>query len=347
MLAYVMTDPRPGGAQLLDVAEPTLGTGDVRIQIRSIGICGTDIGLLDWGSGLAARAGELPRIMGHEAAGVVTEVGSAVENVRLGDVAVPVSVYWCGTCRYCMNGESSICKNRTTIGIEWDGVLAENVVFPADRVSVLPASTPFDVAALSDPLATVLQAMTRVPIAEGSSVAIVGSGTIGLMTALVARAYKPSRVVLVGLPSDRDRLALAEKLGIETIESDDAETAEKAIGAMTDGEGADVVFETAGHPDATLTSLRILRRGGRLGLVGLGHAPTPLLTEQVVWAEQTLIGIRGYSVEAWAEGQRMIREGEIDLTPLITHHFDLSETPRALELVRNREAVKMMIHPNN
>jgi threonine dehydrogenase-like Zn-dependent dehydrogenase len=347
MRAFAMTEARPGGARLIDVPEPVLGPGDVRVEVRSVGICGTDIGVLDWGNGLASRTGLLPRIMGHEGAGVIIEIGSDVVGVAVGDVAAPISVYWCGECAFCVTDQSSICKNRTTIGIEWDGVLAQQAVFPADRVSVLPSRIPFDVAALSDPLATVLQAMARVPIAEGTTVAIVGSGTIGLMTALVARAYNPSRVILVGLSSDRDRLRLAEELGIETIESDDSAAVDKAIASMTNGEGVDVAFETAGHPDATLTSLRILRRGGRLGLVGLGHTPTPLMTEQVVWAEQILIGVRGYSVTAWAEAQRMIKEGAVDLTPLITHHLDLNEAPRAMELLRNREALKVMIHPNN
>jgi threonine dehydrogenase-like Zn-dependent dehydrogenase len=348
MRAFAMVERHPGAAELVDIPSPSLGWGDVRIGIQAVGICGTDISLLDWASGLAARTPErFPLVMGHEGAGTVLEVGAGTSSVKPGDRVAPISIHFCHECWYCRRNQSNLCVSRSTLGVERDGVLAEQVVVREDRLSVLHCSVPLEMAALSDPLATVLQAFDRIPIDPDTTVAIVGAGTIGLMLSIVAQCFRPKRLLLIGLSIDRRRLALANGLGIDILETDEpGEVGARILRDTTRGRGADVVFEAAGQPDAVIASLQLLRSGGQLGLVGLSHHPTLIDTARVTWAEHTLVGIRGYSEQAWERGQRMMAKREIDLAPLVTHHVGLDEVPRAIEMVRAREALKVIVHPN-
>jgi L-iditol 2-dehydrogenase len=295
---------------------------------------------------MAARTGgQLPRVMGHEGSGVVEAVGSGVTSLKPGDPVAPLSIHFCRACRFCNEGRTTICDRRPTLGIEVDGVLGEYIVVPADRATRLPDGLSLEAGALSDPVAVALQAFERVPIGEDDVVAIVGAGTIGLILALTARAYRPKRLFLIGLEADRERLRLAESLGVDAVTAPDAAAARRVLDGVTGGYGADVAFETAGHPVAVQTAIHLARKGGRVGVVGLPHDPTPIDTAQLVWSEKTLVAVRGYNERCWVRGQELMADGSIDLLPLVTHRLPLARSEEAFDLVRRRAALKVIVQP--
>lgn len=346
MRAFAMVEARPEGARIVDLPEPSLSPDGVLVRVEAAGICGTDVSLLAWAPGMAARAGgRLPLIMGHEGAGVVQAVGSSVRGLVPGDRVAPITIHYCRTCRFCREGRSTICDSRPTLGIERDGVYAELLAVPADRVSRLGPGVSIEGGSLSDPIAVALQAFERVPIDSDDTVAIVGAGTIGLTLALVGRAFGPKRLFLVGLEADRDRLRLAGSLGIDAVEAEDPGVARRVVESVTAGYGADVVFESAGHPSAVQVAIGLARKGGRIGLVGLPHGPTEIGTAQLVWAEQAIVAIRGYNQSCWDRGQELLAAGRIDLSPLVTHRLPLVDAERAFKLVRRREALKVVLQP--
>lgn len=346
MKAFAVVEPQPRSARLVDLPEPTPGPNDVLIKIDVAGICGTDMKVYEWAPAIAARVGSsLPRVMGHEGAGVIQSVGSAVRNVAPGDRVVPISIHYCRECRFCRQQRSEICDNRPTLGIESDGVYAQYLKVPADRVTPIPDHISSEVGSLLDPIAVGLQAFERVPVTSDDVVAIVGAGTIGLIVALAAKAYSPRRLFLFGLEADRERLRLASSIGIEAIEAQDPAVARKVVESVTDGYGADVVFEAAGHPSGVLASISLARKGGTVGLIGLPFHPTEIHTAPLIWAEKTLVPIRGFSQEAWDRALEYLSEGRVDFTPLITHRLPLGEAGRGLEMLERREAMKVILLP--
>ncbi|MBI4503920.1 MAG: alcohol dehydrogenase catalytic domain-containing protein [Chloroflexi bacterium] len=346
MRAFVMVEPRARGARLIERAEPALGPDHVLIRIEAAGICGTDLKVLEWAPNIAVRAGSrLPLTMGHEGAGVIHAVGSAVQGLAPGDRVAPVSIHYCRQCRFCREGRSSICDNRPTLGIERDGVFAEYLAVPADRVSRIGQDVSLEAAALLDPIAVALQAFERVSVGADDVVAIVGAGTIGLILALVARVYAPKRLLLFGLQVDRDRLRLANSLGVEAVEAQDPAVARRVVDSVTHGYGADVVFEAGGHPVAVQTAINLGRKGATVGLVGLPFGPTEIFTSQLVWAEKTLVAIRGFNQSCWDRALAYIGEGSLDLTPLVTHRLPLAEAERGFDLLERREALKVILRP--
>lgn len=346
MRAFALVEPRPMAARLIDLPEPALGPNDVLIKIEAAAICGTDQKVLHWAPGMAARVGStLPRILGHEAAGIVHSVGSAVKQFAPGDRVVPIVAHYCRQCRFCLEGRSSICDNRPTLGIEIDGVFADYRAVPADRVYPIEQGVDMEVASLLDALATGIQACEQVPIGPDDVVAIVGAGTIGLIVALVAQAYKPKRLFITGLEADRDRLRLARSLGIDAVEAQDPAAARKAVGAVTGGYGADVVFDASGHSSGILAAIDLVRKGGTVGLVGLPFGATEIHTSYLVWGEKTLVGIRSCDQQVFDKALKYTNEGTVDLSPLITHRLPLTEAMQGFDLMERKQAIRVILQP--
>jgi len=173
-------------------------------------------------------------------------------------------------------------------------------------------------------------------------VVIVGAGPIGLLLMLMVQTVGASRVVVTGLGIDQSRLKVANRLGAEIINIE-VEKPEKKILEITQGLGADVVFETAGHPSAVLQSLRLVRKGGRVGLVGLPHASTQINTASLAFKEIDLIGIRAYTPLTWKKNQKILPK--INLTQIITHSLPLREVAQGINLVKERKGIKVLLVP--
>lgn len=281
---------------------PAPAPDDVLLEVTRAAICGTDAS--EWAEGpILCRPGV---VLGHEFVGRVAAVGSGVARLRVGDRVVSGAGISCGRCRWCRLGRTNLCAEYRTLGLQVDGGLAEYVTSPAAICRVVPDACDDDAAAMTQPLAVALHALSRVAVGQDEAVAVIGAGGIGsFIVAGASRRASGGRVVALDL--DDERLATAAALGAgETVNAAGRDLAELLL-ELTDGVGFDVVIEASGAPHAPAGAIAGTRRGGRVLLVGLHGAPRALeLTPMIV--------------------------REVDIFTTVAHVCD-SDIPAALELL--------------
>jgi (R,R)-butanediol dehydrogenase / meso-butanediol dehydrogenase / diacetyl reductase len=295
-----------------DPAAP--GSGDVILEVIRGAICGTDAAEWDHGPVLC-RPGV---VLGHEFVGRVVDAGDGVTAVRVGDRVVSGAGISCGHCRWCLSGRTNLCAEYRTLGLQVDGGLAEFVTSPAAICCVVPDACDDDAAAMTQPIAVALHALSRVGVGQADSVAVIGVGGIGsfVLAGAVQRANQ-GRVVAIDV--DADRLATAVALGAhETVDAGDLDLAEVLL-EKSAGEGFDVVIEASGAAQAPASAIKGARRGGRVLLVGLHGAPRSI--------ELTPMILR-----------------EIDIFTTVAHVCD-SDIPAALDLLANSDVARLTAGP--
>jgi threonine dehydrogenase-like Zn-dependent dehydrogenase len=269
----------PRDVRVENVPDPgTPAEGDVVLEVVRAAICGTDASEWDHGPVLC-RPGV---VLGHEFVGRVLDVGSGVAAIRVGDRVVSGAGISCGRCFWCLRGRTNLCAEYRTLGLQVDGGLAEYVSAPASTCRLVPDACDDDAAAMAQPLAVALHALSRIAQAPDESVAIIGAGGIGsFIVAGASQRAVEGRVVAVDI--DADRLVTAAALGAdETANASDRDLAELLL-ELSSGDGFDVVIEASGVPLAPAAAIEGARRGGRVLLVGLHGAPRELdLTRTIV-----------------------------------------------------------------
>jgi 2-desacetyl-2-hydroxyethyl bacteriochlorophyllide A dehydrogenase len=328
----------PGVADIVDVEPRRPGPSDVRLKVEAIGICGSDVAL--WGGKHPYAA--YPVIPGHELGGTVVEAG-AVSGFSEGQRVTVRPLQTCGVCRACREGRVNHCADVRVLGVHVDGGMAEEVTVPAGAVYAVPESMQGEGAAMVEPTAVAVHVCHRAEIAPGSTVAILGSGVIGLLALQVARAAG-ARVVLC-VDRVRERLELATKLGASLV-VDNANQDLLAAGVELCPDGFDVVLEMVGAEATMVQALDLARRGGRVVLVALPHGSAEFDFERLYRKELTMAATRLYAGD-FAEAIPLIAEGRVAVGPLITHRFPLGEGAQAMSLPGEKpaEAIKVMVRP--
>jgi threonine dehydrogenase-like Zn-dependent dehydrogenase len=316
------------------------------IEMRAAGLCGTDLSLYHWTDSMVRQfTPQPPLVMGHEFAGVVAGVGSGVERLKVGDRVTACPIMFCGRCPYCLAGRHSICDSRPLLGLGIDGCFARFVAVREENVYPLPPEVSFEAGAMTELLCVVLHALARVPVGPGDTVAVLGPGPLGFLVLLGARAAGASRLVMAGLPADAARLQVAASLGAHTIVAGPADPA-GAVRDLTRGMGADVVFECTGHPGAVPQGIALLRKGGRLGVLGMGHEASSFNTALLAFREIELVGARAYGPEEWRRSYDVLAGRQLPLESLITHRLPLQEASRGIGLMDRKEGLKILFHPD-
>jgi (R,R)-butanediol dehydrogenase / meso-butanediol dehydrogenase / diacetyl reductase len=262
----------PHDVRIENVAEPAdPAEGEVVLEVLRAAICGTDASEWDHGP-ILCRPGV---VLGHEFVGRVAAVGADIPDLRVGDRVVSGAGISCGRCAWCLAGRTNLCVEYRTLGLQVDGGLAEYVTSPASICRLVPEQVDDDAAAMTQPLAVALHALSRVALQRQESVAVVGVGGIGsFIVAGAAHRAPDGRVVAIDL--DPQRLATASALGAhEAVDASGQDLAQLLL-ELTGGVGFDVVIEATGAPHAPAASLAGARRGGRVLLVGLHGAPCEL-----------------------------------------------------------------------
>ncbi len=345
MKAIVKTAPGPGNLAYTDFKDPDVQPGQVVIEVRATGLCGTDFSLYSWADSMVRQfKPQPPMVMGHEFAGVVAGLGAGVTGFKVGDRVTANPIMYCGHCYYCKSGRHSICDNRPQLGLGLNGCFARFVAVRQENVYPLPPEASFEAAAMSEVLCVALHALDRLPLGPGDTVAVVGPGPMGFLVLLGARAAGASRLVMTGLKVDGDRLKVAESLGARTIMVDGTDPAE-AIREMTRGLGADVVFECAGHPSGVPQALSLVRKGGKIGVLGQGHHDSSFNTTILSYREVELVGIRAYDPRTWHRSYDVLASRQFPLESLITHRLPLAEAARGIELMQSKQGLKIMFTP--
>jgi L-iditol 2-dehydrogenase len=339
----------PGDLRVTEVKVPATGPDDILVRVKECGICASEIRTFQKGS-LHTKP---PRILGHEVTGGIAEVGSKVRGFSVGMRVVLYPTIACGRCSMCRSGkQENLCLNAD--GLAWgiDGGLAEYVLAPGRMVAnggvcEIPEGASYSEAALSEPMSCALNSLSRLRIPDGGTMLIIGAGTMGFLHLILAKRVTPVRKVIVSEMFD-DRLDLAKKLGADYTINPSKENVEERMKELTDGEGADGVVTAVGSPTVIEQALKLVRRTGVLNIFG-GCPPgtTIKLDPNVVhYNELTVTGTIGGSLEMFKKCLSLIGNHEVDVRPLITHHFPLDRVNEAFKAAQQSNAFRVLVEPS-
>jgi len=330
---------------LVEMAEPRPAEDELLIRIKACGICGSDVHGYDGSTGRRLP----PIVMGHEAAGEVVAVGSAVRNFTVGDRVTFDSTVYCGKCFFCRRGLVNLCDDREVIGVSTPlfrrmGAFAEYVCVPERIAYALPANMPFAHAALIEAVSVAVHAVSLTPIALEDTVVVVGAGMIGLLTMQAARLAGAGRVI--GVDLDDTRLEMARNLGAtHTLNSTNPNVAAQIV-ELTNGRGADVALECVGLTVPVKLAIDCVRKGGSVTLVG-NVAPTIELGLQSVVTRQIRVQGSCASAGEYLACISAISRGAIRVEPLLSATAPLEEGARWFERLYAREPglLKVVLEP--
>lgn len=345
MKAFVKTRPEIGGAEYMDFDDPRKQKGEVVIEVKAAGICGTDMHLYDWADNIIREyKPKLPVVMGHEFAGKIIDLGPEVENLKVGDNVTAFPVLYCGQCSYCRDGQQNICNNRPILGLGANGAFAQYVAIRAANVYRLDETIPFELGALSELTCVGIHAIDRIQMKLGDTVAVVGCGPLGLLMAILAKHSGAAQVFVTGLKQDRQRLDLAKKVGAYSVMVDQVDP-KQIIFESTNGVGADVVFETAGSSAGVIQSIDVVRKGGRISILGQGHESTQIQTAMLSFREIELVGTRAYTGKDWDKVSATLLNAAEDLNQVVTHRIPLAQAEEGIKRMKSREGLKIILEP--
>ena len=340
MRAVMKMEPLPG-ADLLEVDVPEPGPRDLLVKVKAAAICGTDIHINEWTEYAQARV-KPPMIFGHEYCGEVVAVGDQVRRVRVGDLVAAETHIPCQRCPQCMTGNMHICEHMRIIGVHVNGAFADYALLPEPCAWVLPPDSDPELGAVLEPMGVGVHGVL-VDRVDARSVAIFGCGPIGLFAVGTALAAGASQVF--ALEVTPYRLELARRLFPQAIVLDSLEKdVERIIRDRTGGRGVDVSVELSGSPMATRQCFHILRKGGRVSLVGLGGDVTLNPTSDIIYREAKVYGVTGRVMwDTWYQMMDIINSGRFDPREVITHRFPLEGYAEALALAKSGQAGKILL----
>ncbi|MEE8108953.1 MAG: L-threonine 3-dehydrogenase [Gammaproteobacteria bacterium] len=338
MKALVKKKSEPG-IWLDEVERPKLGHNDVLIKISKTAICGTDIHIYNWDA-WARQTIPVPMHVGHEFVGEIVETGGEVDGYRAGDRVSGEGHITCGYCRNCRAGRRHLCRNSKGVGVDRPGCFAEFLCIPAQNVFKLPDSIGDDIASILDPLGNATHTALSFDLV-GEDVLITGAGPIGIMAAAIARHAGARHVVITDV--NDYRLGLASKMGASVAHNVANGSLDEVMDALGMTEGFDVGLEMSGNPMALRDLLRTMHHGGKVALLGLPPEETAVDWQQIIFKGLEIKGIYGREMfETWYKMTSMLQSG-LDISPVITHHFPLSEFQQGFDIMRSGQSGKVIL----
>jgi L-iditol 2-dehydrogenase len=341
MKALVKTQKGEGFLDYIEFPEPDPGPGEVKIKVSVCGICGTDIHI---------RHDSFPNfppvVLGHEFSGEIVALGEDVTGISVGERVVSEVLYKaCGRCRACKTGYPNLCLARRGLGWAANGAFAPYTVVEAANVHAIPDNLSDEEAALSEPLAICVCAVSELTgVLAGDIVLVSGPGPIGLLTMQCAVA-EGATVLVSGMSADAERLALAKKLGAVRVLNVEEQDVDQICRDMTDGLGIDIVFECSGAGPAARQGINVLRKGGKYTQVGLFGRPIQIDFDQVALKQLKITGVFSSNWRGWDRGLRLAGAGKVQLKPLISHTFPLSQWEKAFEIAEKGDGIKVLLVP--
>lgn len=339
----LLKDQPERGATLTDFPEPRVGTDDLLVRVHSAAVCGTDIHIYQWNDYAASRM-KLPLLFGHEYAAEVVEMGSNVTNFKVGDRVAAETHVPCGHCFQCTTGLQHICQEMKILGVHLPGAFSEYAILPAVCAWKLDSSISYDIGATMEPFGIGVHAMSKTQPA-GKKVIVFGCGPIGIYTQMVAKLSGAECVV--GVDITKERLELARKMGTDILLNAEEIDVLDEVNQITKGFGMDIAVELTGNKAVVNQAASTMRRGGEFVLVGLFDGPVEVdLVNNFIYKEANIYGITGRIMwDTWWTAQSMITSGKLDLTPVITHHFDLNDYDKAFQLAESAKTGKIIFNP--
>jgi threonine 3-dehydrogenase len=327
------------GIWLTEAEKPEVGHNDLLIRIRKTAICGTDMHIYHWDEWSQATI-PVPMVVGHEYVGEVVEMGQEVTGFAVGDRVSGEGHITCGHCRNCRAGRRHLCRNTYGVGVNRPGAFAEYLVIPAFNAFKIPAHISDDLAAIFDPFGNAVHTALSFDLV-GEDVLITGAGPIGIMAAAVARHVGARHVVITDV--NEYRLELARKMGATRVVN---VSKEKLVDVMTElgmTEGFDVGLEMSGVASAFREMLSNMNHGGKVAMLGIPSGDTAIDWNQVIFKGLVIKGIYGREMfETWYKMVSLIESG-LDLTPIITHRFDIDQFEQGFETMASGQSGKVIL----
>jgi len=344
MQALVKTAPGKGNMELQDVPVPVPQAGEVLVEVVRSGVCGTELLVHDDLYRGRNRPMPFPLIVGHEASGLVVELGPGTTGPRPRTRVALEGVSGCGACFHCLRGSYNLCQDWHHIGLTRAGALAEFVTVPVSSLVLLPDEVSLESAAMLEPFSNAVHTLERLRPAPGQPAAIIGPGPLGLLNLQVLRAAGAAPLVVLGRQGDESRLELARTLGADVAVVADRKAAQERVAELTDGIGMAIVVEAGGTSEAVQTALDIVAGNGSLVTLGLARS-TEIDALTVVRKNLTWLGVVAAVRRHYAEAIRLVRSGKVELERLITHRMPLADAEAAVPTMRSGDAVKIMFAP--
>lgn len=338
MKALVKTGKGRESVKLLDIPVPQPGDDEVLIKVMACGICGTDEHIMN-----DAYAHTIPVTLGHEFTGIVTEIGSAVKNLKVGDQVVALSAQRsCGSCKYCRMGDYVHCTEKKSIGIDLGGGMAEYLVTTADRTFKVPDNfTGRDILAITEPLACCVRAvLEKSRIHAGDVVLVAGPGVIGLLCMQLAKLCG-AFVIVTGTPVDKARLELAKKLGADVVNDDPSKVLELVTRYAP--YGADHVIECSGAAPSLRSALECVRKEGSLTQVGMYGRNVEVPMDTVVRKELNITAGFSQAMSTWELALKLIGQDVLALEELVSVRMPLEDWEKAFDLFEAKTENKIFL----
>ncbi len=327
--------------EVLEVPTPSPGAGEALVRVVGCGMCHTDLHYLDHG---VKTFKEPPIILGHEAAGIVAQLGDGTDETAVGDRVLIPAVLSCGRCRYCRGGRENLCDNLVMPGNNFDGAYAEFVVIPSSQLVPVPDTIPLERACvIADALSTPYHAVKhRGRVRPGDVVAVVGCGGVGLNVVQCA-TLAGGRVIAIDV--NEKRLEIAKDLGaVMTIDPNQVERLDKHVRSLTDG-GVDIAFEAIGNPKTIRSAYSLLRRGGRLCVIGYSADDLTLSAAKLMYYELEVVGALGCGGGEYPEIIGLVEAGRLRLEPIVSGSIPLDDINDGFDRLRRGEGVRWVVTP--
>lgn len=312
----------PNEISIEEISKPVYQEGYAVVRIKSMGICGSDIGAFRGVNPMVSY----PRIIGHELAGIVEEIGENAAGLKKGDRVVVDPYLWCGHCYPCSLGRTNCCETLKCLGVHTDGGMTEYLLHPAHMLVPLSDNIPWELAPLSEPLTISMHGIHRTKLAAGEHIAISGAGAIGLLAALGAIAYGAEPILIDPV---EERLEHARTLGVKHTICVPKEDAVAKIREITGGRMAEVVMEASGANSAIRASLDMASFAGKVVLTGWPKGETSLPTNLITAKELDVLGGRN-SKNEFPEALELIESGRVDVRAVLSKVIHIDEVPDAV-----------------
>ncbi len=326
------------GLWLQDVEVPGIGINDVLIKVEKTSICGTDVHIYNWDE-WARKTIVPPMTIGHEFVGHIAEIGSNIQDFKVGDRVSAEGHVVCGRCRNCLAGRRHLCNSPCGIGVNRDGAFAEYISVPVTNTWYCDDSISSDVISCFDPLGNAVHTALTYNLV-GEDILITGAGPIGCMAIAVAKQIGARHIVVTDI--NPDRLELAKKMGATlTVDArtESIADAQKTLGMK---EGFDVGMEMSGSPLAVKDMIENMAHGGKIALLGI-LPPTEIDWDFVIFNGLTIKGIYGRLMyETWYKVTMLIQSG-LDISPLITHRYHYTDFEKGFAAMRSGSACKVVL----
>ncbi|WP_421734305.1 zinc-dependent alcohol dehydrogenase [Cellulomonas sp.] len=339
MIPATMTAARWLAADTVEVTQvpvPEVPEGWALVKIAYDGVCGTDLSILH---GKHPRA-TAPLILGHEMSGWVETAGAT--GPPAGTLVVVEPLISCGECKACRDGLTHVCRRLGLYGIDAPGAMAQYVALPPEVLHAVPDGVDPRTATLAEPLAVAVHAVDLSGLRPGDTVAVYGAGPIGVLTALVARHAGAAHIVITEPSAWRREVAAGLGFTVVAPGSTMAET----LAPLTDGEGADVTFDSAAHPTVAAEVAAVTRVRGRVVIVGVYKQPTAVDLQAICFKEQTVVGVRVYTSADVTRAIELIASDALDLEHFPTRAFALDDVAAALDAATTGQGcLKVLVTP--